>query len=337
MVTLAAVEVTGRAPQRGLTRSIIAMAMRAPSLHNTQPWRWRIRSEHTVELYADHDRQLHGVDPRGRLMTLSLGAALHHAVVAARSVDREVRVERLPGDGAPDLVARLHLEGRSPSRPEERIALASLMTRRTDRRPFSSWEVPTATLDRLAEVSGDMGAPTVVLDVRQRVAVEHLVATASVLQTSRRMVEREHARWWAVEPRSYDGVPAALVPDRVVDPLGRGRDGAGALDGSPAEGAEAVAERAAVLAICHDDDTRAGWLTAGEALSAVWLGAVSEGLGGVPLSLPVEEPEVAEQLRSGVLGLAVQPQVLLRLGWPHTSTSRLPASPRRPIDDVFVP
>ncbi len=338
MVTSAASEITGAAPQRGVARSIVAMAMRAPSLHNTQPWRWRICSEHTLELYADHDRQLHGVDPRGRLMMLSLGSALHHAVVASRSVDRAVRVERLPDGGPPDLVARLHLEGRSPSRPEDRIALASLVARRTDRRPFSSWEVPDEILQRLAEVSTQSGAPAVVLDVRQRVAVEHLVSTASVLQASRRLVEREHARWWAIEPRAtYDGVPADLVPDRVVDPLGRGRDGAGVLDGTPAEDAEAVAERAAVLAICHEDDTRAGWLAAGAALSAVWLEAVAEGLGGVPVSLPVEEPELREQLRSGVLGLAVQPQVLLRLGWPHTSTTRLPASPRRPIDDVLVP
>ena len=232
MVTLTASEITGAAPQRGVARSIVAMAMRAPSLHNTQPWRWRICSENTLELYADHDRQLHGVDPRGRLMMLSLGSALHHAVVAARSGDRAVRVERLPDGGPPDLVARLHLEGRSPSRPEDRIALASLVARRTDRRPFSSWEVPDETLQRLAEVSTQAGAPAVVLDVRQRVAVEHLVSTASVLQASRRLVEREHARWWAIEPRAtYDGVPADLVPDRVVDPLGRGRDGAGALDG----------------------------------------------------------------------------------------------------------
>ena len=124
---------------------------------------------------------------------------------------------------------------------------------------------------------------------------------------------------------------------RVVDPLGRGRDGVGALDATPAEDAEAVAERAGVLAICHDDDTRVGWLAAGEALSAMWLEAVAEGLGGVPVSLPVEEPEVREQLRSGVLGLTVQPQVLLRVGWPHTSTTRLPVAPRRPIDDVLVP
>ncbi len=300
MVTLTASEITGAAPQRGVARSIVAMAMRAPSLHNTQPWRWRICSENTLELYADHDRQLHGVDPRGRLMMLSLGSALHHAVVAARSGDRAVRVERLPDGGPPDLVARLHLEGRSPSRPEDRIALASLVARRTDRRPFSSWEVPDETLQRLAEVSTQAGAPAVVLDVRQRVAVEHLVSTASVHLAP-------------VVPGDHEG-----VADR----------GAGGAD---------VAERAGVLAICHDDDTRAGWLAAGEALSAVWLEAVAEGLGGVPVSLPVEEPELREQLRSGVLGLAVQPQVLLRLGWPHTSSARLPGAPRRPIDDVLVP
>ncbi len=177
------------------------------------------------------------------------------------------------------------------------------------------------------------------LDVEQRVAVEHLVTTAGHAQDARPPLERERRRWWAVEPSAspYDGVPAGLVPDRVIDPLGRGRDGAGALDGAPAEGGADVAERAGVLAICHDDDTRTGWLAAGEALSAVWLEAVSEGLGGVPVSLPVEVPQVRERLREGVLGLVTRPQVLLRLGWPHTSTARLPAAPRRPIDDVLVP
>ena len=119
MVSLAATEVTGTAPRRGVARSIVAMAMRAPSLHNTQPWRWRVLSEHALELYADHDRQLGGVDPRGRLMTVSLGCALHHAVVAARSVDRAVRVERFPDDGPPDLVARVHLEGPAPAGPQD--------------------------------------------------------------------------------------------------------------------------------------------------------------------------------------------------------------------------
>ncbi|MGZ4520454.1 MAG: Acg family FMN-binding oxidoreductase, partial [Mycobacteriaceae bacterium] len=57
------------------------VACRAPSVHNTQPWRWAI-AEHSVHLFADGSRRLPVVDPDGREMTISCGAALHHARVA---------------------------------------------------------------------------------------------------------------------------------------------------------------------------------------------------------------------------------------------------------------
>jgi nitroreductase len=72
-------------------------------------------------------------------------------------------------------------------------------------------------------------------------------------------------------------------------------------------------------------------------MSAVWLEAVSEGLGMVPVSLPVEVAEVRVRLREDVLGLLAHPQLLLQVGWPHTASARLAPSPRRPLDDVIVP
>src|SRR5436305_2280585 len=75
---------TARPPARevaeGLRRAAID-AGSAPSVHNTQPWRWRTRSA-ALELWADRGRQLRVSDPDGRMLTLSCGAALHHAVVA---------------------------------------------------------------------------------------------------------------------------------------------------------------------------------------------------------------------------------------------------------------
>ena len=63
-------------------------ALRAPSVHNTQPWRWRIRPD-AVELHADWNRHLVATDPDRRDLVLSCGAALHHLQVAlaARGLD----------------------------------------------------------------------------------------------------------------------------------------------------------------------------------------------------------------------------------------------------------
>ena len=53
----------------------------APSILDTQPWRWRLTGN-TLALYLDRGRIDDDVDADGRLAILSCGAALHHARVA---------------------------------------------------------------------------------------------------------------------------------------------------------------------------------------------------------------------------------------------------------------
>jgi hypothetical protein len=73
----------------------VERALRAPSVHNTQPWLWRIGSG-VVELHADRTRQLAATDPDRRDFLMSCGAALHHLLVLLAARDIAVRVHRLP-------------------------------------------------------------------------------------------------------------------------------------------------------------------------------------------------------------------------------------------------
>ena len=41
-----------RFPDAGTIRTVLALASRAPSVHNTQPWRWLVGSE-SLHLYSD--------------------------------------------------------------------------------------------------------------------------------------------------------------------------------------------------------------------------------------------------------------------------------------------
>ena len=56
-------------------------ALRAPSIFNSQPWRWHVTADE-LELLTDPDRQLPVVDPEHMMSTLSCGIALHHARTA---------------------------------------------------------------------------------------------------------------------------------------------------------------------------------------------------------------------------------------------------------------
>lgn len=63
-------------------RAIVARANLAPSVHNTQPARWRFEDDGTIVVLADETRFLAVGDPSGRDAALSCGAAVEGTVMA---------------------------------------------------------------------------------------------------------------------------------------------------------------------------------------------------------------------------------------------------------------
>ena len=59
----------GRPPRSAtaLLTEAARAAGHAPSIHNTQPWRWRVSAD-GLDLYAERGRQLGITDPEGRLL-----------------------------------------------------------------------------------------------------------------------------------------------------------------------------------------------------------------------------------------------------------------------------
>lgn len=282
---------------------VVELACRAPSVHNTQPWAWRLEERSDadrVELWADRSRQLEVADPSGRNLVLSCGAALHHARVAATSLGYDPIVTRHPDPDRPDLLATLDLV-RSDREPTVSGELHVLLARRTDRRRFTSWPVEEEHLQALTRGVGGHGVQAVPLTgVADRVRSGVLVDRATALQETDERYAAEERRW-SERPRSH-----ALA----------GSDG--------------------VVAVCTVDDGPAAWLAAGEALSELWLRAAHDGLSVVPLSQVVEVEETRRVLHHDVLGGLVVPQLLLRLGWQEISRSDLPATPRRPLAEVLL-
>lgn len=165
---------------------IVSWACRAPSVHNSQPWRWRVDGT-TILLHADFSRSEHA-EPRGRHLMISCGAALHHAQVAARALGWHADVERLPDPGRPDTLARLTL---APARrtASDEAALEHLARRRTDPRRFTSWPVDAGRLAMLVGAGAAWGAtPVVIDDLVPRARVGHLLGQAHLGQASNQPV-----------------------------------------------------------------------------------------------------------------------------------------------------
>src|SRR5690349_13511522 len=117
------------APSRDLLERVVGLACRAPSVHNSQPWLWHIVDD-TLELYADHSRQLKVSDPDGRNLVISCGAAVHHAHEAGRALGLAVRVDLLPDTSDSDLLARITFSRGRPTR-DDALRLQALEQRCT--------------------------------------------------------------------------------------------------------------------------------------------------------------------------------------------------------------
>jgi hypothetical protein len=112
---------------------LIATAARAPSVHNTRPWRFRATGD-AIELYADPRRKLR-VDRAGREMLIRCGAPLFGLRLAIRSLGCLPVVELFPEPARLRLLARVRLGAAEPVSETERAMLEALPHRHTHRGP----------------------------------------------------------------------------------------------------------------------------------------------------------------------------------------------------------
>jgi nitroreductase len=319
-------------PDAATARAAIALANRAPSVHNSQPWRWRIGAT-SVHLFSDPGRMLPATDPEGRDLRLSCGAALHHLRVALLAAGWRADVHRVPDPSRPEHLAALELQPAQPT-PDDLALAAAIDARRSDRRVFSTWSVPVPFLSRIGDVATAEGAELHVLATESaRLTVARLIEEAAVQQALTPGLDLETASWSGQAQGAREGVPAVNVPVHQGGAV-QTRRFAGAVQEQNQLGRdESDGTVLAVLATAQD--TATDQLRAGEALSAVLLTATALGLATDPVSQPLEVAATRAGLRSAVLGEASEPQILLRLGWAPISATPVPRTGRRPVDDTI--
>jgi nitroreductase len=315
-------------PDHETLRAALSLATRAPSVHNTQPWRWRVGSD-SLHLYADRGLLLPKTDPDGRDLILSCGISLHHCVVALAALGWQTKVHRHPNLDDPDHLAAIEVY-RQPATDLDVTLAAAIPHRRTDRRRYSAWNVPSSYIAQMGARAARAGAM-----LRQ---VESLPRLQEIVAHAVRQHASDHGYMtelttWSGRYAGVAGVPARNEPLGGLAAEISQRIFAGpALTQSPAT--ESVSDNAVVVALGTRYDGVVPRLRAGEATSLVLLSATALGLASCPITEPLEIIETRELVRAEVFGESGYPQMLLRLGWAPVDTDPLPATPRRSLHDV---
>jgi nitroreductase len=312
-------------PDAEAVGAILTLAARAPSIDNTQPWRWRV-DRTSLHLYADADMKLSNTDPDGRDLMLSCGAVLNHCVVALAARGWRAEVRRLPDPADPGHLATIEVHPHTPDGADLALA-AAIPQRRTDRRIYSARPVAAGDVASLTAVAAPMG-----VTVRRVDAIETLheiVKRAARAHATNRDYLVELTRW-SGRYASRAGVPARNVPEHDCAAPIPGRIFAGAGLAQPPDASPAD-DNAVILVLATAADDRMAWLRAGEAASALLLTATAMGLATCPITEPLEIQQTRDAVRVELLGAEQHPQMLVRVGWAPDNAEPLPPTPRRDL------
>jgi len=310
---------------------LISMAARAPSVHNTQPWRFMVDPQ-AIELYADPSRKLRA-DPLGREMLISCGAAVFGLRLAVRSLGYLPVVELLPEPARLRLLARVRAGRPAVMTAAERAMLEAVPHRHTHRGPFEPVPLPARLL---ASLQHDAVAEGAMLALADQHAHAKLVAIVSPASRARDLdeVNRADVRRWTREATdtARDGVPAHAFPGRLAFEGGRLRQRDFDLGRGLGLLTDAGSPPPATAVLLTPRDGRIDWLQAGQALHRLLLHAASQWVFAALYTQPLEAAATRMLIKTS-LALPGPPQMLLQLGVSRTAQ----ATARRPTAELLEP
>ncbi|WP_299565630.1 NAD(P)H nitroreductase [uncultured Mycolicibacterium sp.] len=317
-------------PDSGTLWAALSLAVRAPSVHNSQPWQWRVGPD-SLHLWAVPDRHLPNTDPDRRDLMLSCGAALNHAVVALAALGWHARVHRFPDPAEPNHLAALELSHRPPAEMDVALA-AAIPRRRTDRRTYSHWPVPIGDIALMGARAARAGVKLLRVDDTSGLREALWRAMRSHAESDAYLHE---LTTWSGRHAAMAGVPASNTPEPDPGAPLPSRWFAGTALAQPPD-ADPAEDNGVTLALGTRDDDDLARLRAGEATSLVLLTATALGLSSCPITEPLEIAETRASVRSDIFEDQEYPQMLLRVGWAPVNADPLPATPRWPLTAVVA-
>jgi len=313
---------------------LVDFARRAPSSHNTQPWRFHIR-ERRIEVWGDEGRTLPASDTNQRQFFISLGCALENLLVAADYYRLPVTVTLFPDRHSPFFAARLAFKHVDPApRANVRHLAHAVASRHANRHPYHDQAVPASFFAALRALETPTLKLHIVQDAAGREALTTVVGDATEAAFRDRGFTRELSHWIKPSLRKYrDGMPGYNIgipwPVSFIAPLAIRYLNVAKQQRKMIE--EPLRATPAFIVISTKDDNPAAWVMAGRVLERAWLMATDQGLKMAPFAAGIQIGDFYRDMQR-VLNTTFRPQAFSRLGYADAIP---PAAPRRRLEEII--
>lgn len=317
-------------------KKILESAIKAPSGHNTQPWKFRVDG-HKIEILPDYSRQLPVVDPDDHALFISLGCALENLVIAAAHYGFEAKIRfHLADEGAEKLAVEL---AKSELSDNNRL-YENIVVRQSTRNKFDGIMIPPQDWDKIKQSAEQEDVKIKVFDDMEGVkSIIPFVKEAAIQQFENKAFVDELIHWIRFNNQkaaiSGDGLSSKVSGNpSVPDWLGKVFMG---LTLSPQKEADKYEDlilgSSGLMLFIADRDDKKAWINVGRSFERAVLQATSLGINHAHMNMPCEELPVRRKLSEYLkLDKGNQPMLLIRLGY----SEKMPYSYRRPLEEVLI-
>lgn len=314
---------------------MIKYAAKAPSGHNTQPWKF-IPGKSSVTILPDFERALPVADADHHELYISIGCALENLNIAAAAFGFQTTVKLLH-EGIKTSV-KVHFTVSTEDRSNH--LFNCIEKRQVRRNLYNDQPVPEDTLKAIKEVHPEDGIGTYFFTtLSEREFLTPFLLEAVSLQTGNRQFIKELVNWTRFSEKEAfkkgDGIWSATLnlPDtgRLLGNL--------LFKQVITVGSEIkrwkkiISHTPCFILFTSDRNEPEGWIKLGQVFQRTALTATNLGLSHSHANMPCQEVSVRQKMTQKLYLRNKTPLLLIRLGY----SKPMPYSFRRHLKEVISP
>lgn len=312
---------------------LLNYARLAPSVHNTQPWKFIVDGS-SISIAAEPKRMLDAGDPTSRETWISFGICLETLLQAAKGLGMKATITHLQTATFDDIIATVSVTPDSDKRQES--ILSALEKRHTYREKMEPTEIAPSLLDACQTAIEDLKGVSV-LFMQDRPSIKRVgnftfKAMSLALSSPdfrNELYELVHYNW---SPSRIGMHGYVLGEGTVGSVLGKWSIKLGTgIDRKARQDQQRVLDASALIFIATKGDVPSFWLRAGQGYMRVALEVAKSGLAQATLAAPIEAASFHEDIEK-MLHTSGRIQTMLKVGKATHTLKR--TSPRLEVSDL---
>ncbi len=313
---------------------MIADAAKAPSGHNTQPWKFSIEANRII-LEPDFSRRLAVVDADDHALYISLGCALENLILSAKAHEFSPTVSFNFQNGKDNISVDLI----KSSGEKKDLLYDYINSRQSTRNEYSQQSIEQSKLNQLKSQAVQDSVEVLFFTNKEQInQLASFIIEGSNRQFSNRHFVNELVSWFRFSKQTAQEKGDGIWTSSMGLPAMPGFIGNIVMKHFVSAGSEAkrwrklIDKTAGFALFIAQENTKTNWITLGQSFQRFGLKATELNIMHAHVNMPCEEIEVRKKMIEQYQLGTRQPLLLIRFGY----SGKMPCSFRRNTESVIA-